>query len=118
MGLPQEGAVAADFAALQLDFLACLVVVIDGVLGVLKERVVGLDPVRDVGVDERVVLEAVLEFLGVVVLQELQELQEVDDLVVTPVADVRPRVVWLDGLPFKAILEHAVRVVPVEGGRV
>ena len=118
VGLAKECAVAADFATLEVDFLACLVVVIDGVLGVFQERVVRLDPVGDVGVDERVVLEVVLEFLRVVRLQELQELEEVDDLVVAPVADVRPRVVRLNLFPLEAILEHAVRVVAVEGGRV
>ena len=118
VGLAQERAVAANFAALEVDFLACFVVVIDCVLGVLQNGVVRLDPVGDVGVDERVVLEVVFEFLGVVRLQELQELQEVDDLVVAPVADVRPRVVRLNFFPLEAILEHAVRVVAVEGGRV
>ena len=118
VGLAEECAVATDFAALEVDFLAGLVVVIDGVLGVLQERLMRFDPVRDVGVNERVVLEVVLQFLGVVRLQELEELEQVDDLVVAPVADVRPGVVRLDGFPLKAVLEHAIRVVAVEGGRV
>ena len=39
-------------------------------------------------------------------------------MVVAPVADVRPGVVGLNLFPLKAILEHAIRVVAVEGGGV
>ena len=118
MGLAKEGPVATNFAALEVNFLACLMVVIDGVLRILEQRRVGLDAVGNVRVDKRIVLEVRLQLLGVVGPQEFEELEEVDDLVVAPVADVRPGVVRLNFFPLKAVLEHAVWVVAVEGGGV
>ena len=118
MGLTQERTVPSDFILLELDFRLALVVEVDGVFRVLQQIVVALDPVGYIGVDESVVLKIRVQFLGVMVPQELEELEQVDDLVVAPVADVGPRVVRLDGLPLEAVLEHAVRIVPVEGGGV
>ena len=118
VGLAQERTVPSNFILLEFHLLLPFVVELDGVLGVLQQIVIALDAVGDVGVDEGVVLEIRLELLRVVVPKELEEFQQVDDLVVAPVTDVRPRVVGLDGLPFEAVLEHAVGVVPVEGGGV
>ena len=51
-------------------------------------------------------------------LQELEELQEVNDLVIPPISDVRPGIVRLNGLPFKPTLEDAVRIVTIKRRRV
>ena len=45
-----------------------------------------------------------------------EQAEEVDDLVVAPVADVAPRVVRLDGLPVDPLVGDAVGVVAVGGG--
>ena len=118
MGLAKERSVTANFAALQFDLLLGVVVVVDGVFGILKKGVVRLDAVRHVRVDKRVVLEVLLQLFGVVGPEELEELEEVDDLVIAPVTNVGPGVVGLNRFPLKAILEDAVGVVPVEGGGV
>ena len=51
-------------------------------------------------------------------LQELEELQEVNNLVIPPIPNVRPGVVRLNGFPFKPILENAVGIVTIKRRRV
>ena len=48
--------------------------------------------------------------------RNLQQLQEVDHLVVAPIADVRPGVVRVEHLPVEAVAHDAVRVVAIGGG--
>jgi len=51
-------------------------------------------------------------------LTDLEELLEVNDLVVAPVADVGPGVVGFDGFPVEAVFGDPVGIVSVEGGGV
>ena len=118
MGLAQERAIASNFILLEFYFLLALMIEIDRVFGVLQQRFVRLDAVGDIGVDKGVVLEVLLEFLGIVGPQELQEFEQIDDLVVAPVTNVGPRVVRFDGLPFETVFEHAVGVVSLKSGGV
>ncbi len=48
-------------------------------------------------------------------LAELNEFAQVYDLMITPVADVRPRVIGVDDFPVNAFRGDAVRVVAVRG---
>ena len=116
MGFAKEGSIATDFILLKCDPLFPFMIEINRVFGVCEESVIGLDPIGDVGIDKGVILQVVLQFLGVVGAQKLQKLEQVNDLVVAPVADVRPWIVRLNGLPLKAILEHAIRIVSIESG--
>ena len=114
----QQGSITPNLVLLESDSSLALVVELDGVLGILKQFFVRLNAIRHVGVHERVVGEVFVELFRVIRLQELEELQEVNDLVITPVSDVRPGVIRLNGLPFKPVLEDAVRVVPIKRRRV
>ena len=116
--LAKECPVASDFASLQFDLLLGFVVEINGVFGVLKQGIIRFDAVRHIRVDKRIVFEVGLQLLGVVGPQELEEFEEVNDLVVPPVADVGPGIVGLNRFPFETIFEDAVGVVAVERGGV
>ena len=80
--------------------------------------VVRRDAVRHVGVREDGPVDERLQPTGVEPARRLQELDQVDHLVVAPVADVRPRVRRLGHLPVDAGARDAVRVVPVGRRRV
>jgi hypothetical protein len=51
-------------------------------------------------------------------LSGLDEMVQIDHLVITPVADVRPGVVWFGHFPVHAVGGDAIGVVPVDGHRV
>ena len=85
----------------------------DRVVRITEQIGVGLDAVRDVGVAEEAPREEPLQPPGVVLTRQHEEPQQVNQLVVSPVADVRPRVVGLDGLPVDALASDPVRVVAV-----
>jgi hypothetical protein len=87
----------------------------DRVAHVLHDLGVRADLVRDVGIGEQLALEQGAQPLGMVAARQLDELREVDDLVVTPVPDGRPRVVRLRHLPIDAFVRDAVRVVAIRG---
>ena len=85
----------------------------DGCLGLRRLLCVRLEAVGQVGkAVQRTVPQAVQQ-LRVVGLRGLQELQQVDHLVVAPVADVAPGVVVLDDLPVDAVAADAIGVVAV-----
>lgn len=90
----------------------------DGVAGVVEEVFVGADAVGDVGVGEGAAVEEGGEVVGGEVAGGFEELEEVDDLVVAPVADVAPGVVRFCDLPLEAVAGDAVGVEAVGGGGV
>src|ERR1035437_3474623 len=51
-------------------------------------------------------------------LQDLQQLEQVNDLVIAPVANVRPRVMRINYLPINTIARDAIRIVAVRSGGV
>ena len=51
-------------------------------------------------------------------LQNLQQLEQIDDLVIAPVADMCPWVGWINDLPINAVLGDAIGVVAIGGGGV
>ena len=53
-----------------------------------------------------------------VAVRSLLELQEVDHLVIPPVADEGPGIIRIDGLPFEALPLDAIGVVAIRGGGV
>ena len=118
MCFTQQGSIAANLVLLEANSGFALVIEFNGVFRILEQFIVRLDAVRHVGINKRVVREIFVELLWVIRLQELKELQEVNDLVIPPIPDVRPRVIRLNGLPFKPILEDAVRIVTIKRCRV
>ena len=54
-----------------------------------------------------------LEIAGVVLAGQLEELEQIDELVVPPVAEVRPRLIGVGGLPVVPVLGDAIGVVAV-----
>ena len=70
--------------------------------------------VRHVRVGEDGATEHGLQSVGKKLLQYLKELQQVDNLVVSPVTDVGPRVMWFDHLPVDAVAGDTVRVVSID----
>ena len=89
----------------------------DGVVRVVEHGRVGRDPVGNVRVAEDAALQQVGQRAGIEARRDLQELLQVDDLVVAPVADVGPRVALVRHLPLDAVAGDPVRVVAVRRGR-
>ena len=109
----QELPVRAQLRAQRLAPRVLLPVEPDGRAGVANDLGERDDLVGDVGVGEDVALEERPQPLGVVVERELEEPEQVDDLVVAPVADGGPGVARVGRLPVDAVLGDAVRVVAV-----
>ncbi len=85
----------------------------DGVPRVGDDRVEAPDPVGHVGVRVDPLTQAGSEDAGLVAFAGLEQPQEIDDLVVAPVADVAPGVIRVLHLPVDAGAADAVGVVPV-----
>jgi hypothetical protein len=80
---------------------------VGGLLGVR------LEPVGHVGKAEQRAVPQVRQQRRVVCLAGFQQLEQVDHLVVAPVADVAPGVVGVDHLPVDAVAADAVGVVAI-----
>ena len=93
-------------------------VVRNRLVGVVDDGVVGRDPVGHVGVRERRGVHERVQAARVEAVRGLEQLEHVDDLVVVPVPDVRPRVAGLRDLPVDARARDPVGVVAVRRGRV
>jgi hypothetical protein len=93
------------------------VVELDGVVRVVEHGRVWRDAVGHVRVAEDPTLEQRFERARVEAHRDLQQLLQVDDLVVAPIADVGPRVARLGHLPLDAVAGDPVGVVAVGGGR-
>ena len=95
-----------------------VVVVVHRRLWTADEVVEAADPVGDVGVDEDAPAKEPGHAARVVFFEPLDEAGQVDELVVAPVADVRPGIVLVVHLPVEALARDAVGVVAVRGARV
>ena len=67
--------------------------------GVFQYRRKRFDFVRNVGVAEHGPVEQLAKFFRVELLRQFQQFEQVDNLVVAPVADIAPWVVWFLHLP-------------------
>ncbi len=93
-------------------------VVGDRVARVAHDLVVIGQEVGNVGVGEHVAIHPARTGPGFVALPHLQQPQQVDDLVVAPVADVAPRVGGVGHLPVDAVTRDPVGVVALDRGGV
>ena len=118
VGVPEQLAVRPDRAHAALDLRLQVGVEHDRVVRIAEQVGVRLDAVRDVGVAEEAPREEPFQPSGVVLTRQHEQPEQVDQLVIAPVPDVRPRVVGLDGLPVDALVRDAVRVVAVGRGGV
>ena len=98
------------------DTLMRLVVETDGILRISNNLAVRLDAVRHSGKCELAHAKHVDECLRSVVAAELDEFGEIDNLMVAPIADVRPRIIGIDNLPINTFGGDAVRVVAIRRG--
>ena len=87
---------------------------IDSVLWILEKVLVFLNTVRNVRIHKVLLSKILLQGTWIIGLNELQEFQQVDDLVITPVPNVRPWVVRLNCFPIETVFNHAVRVITVK----
>ncbi len=71
--------------------------------------------IRNVGRGEYFFVQQFLQNLGVQLVLQFQKLFKINDLVVVPVADVGPGIVWLGDFPVKAAAGYAVGVKAVRG---
>ena len=56
--------------------------------------------------------------IGIVLITDLQQFEQIDNLVVSPITDVRPRVLRLYHLPVNAVVGDTVGVIPVRRSRI
>ena len=88
----------------------------NGVSRVPRDRLESGDAVRDVGGGECPLDQYRTETAGVDALEHVEQPMQIDDLMVTPVANAAPRVPGVDDFPVNALAGDAIGVVPV-GGR-
>jgi len=50
------------------------------------------------------------------IFDKLEEFQQIDDLVIAPIANIRPRIVGFNGFPIETAFGHAVGVIAVKSG--
>ena len=100
------------------DMLVQVIVEADGVLGVCHYLGIRLEAVRHIGEGKLAHARHVAQRLRVVRKTEFEQAAEVDNLVVAPVADVRPRVLGLYHLPVYALGGNLIGVVAVNGSGV
>ena len=84
------------------------------ILGIGQQFVIRANSVRHVRVGEDIATEHGLQSAWIKVLEYLKELQQVDNLVVSPVTDVGPRVMRFDHLPVDAVAGDTIRVITID----
>ena len=100
------------------DMLVQVIVEADRVLGVSHYLGIRLEAVGDIGKGKLAHARHVAQCLRVVRKTEFEQAAEIDNLVVAPVADVRPRVLRLYHLPVYALGGNLIGVVAVNGSGV
>ena len=118
IGQGQQGSVGTDLLPPGADGGIPVVVEVDGVLRGLQELFVGFDEVGNGSIDKPVLFKQTPQAARRIFFRELQKFEQVNDLVVAPVADVGPGIVGLDGFPVKSAFGDPVGVVAIEGGGV
>ena len=91
------------------------VVELEGVLGIADYSLIGQDPVRNIGIGESPVMQHPLQNAGVVPMHRIKETMEVDDLMVSPIAEVGPTSLF-GHLPLDSLTSDPVGIVPVLRG--
>ena len=84
------------------------------VLWILEKVLVFLNTVRNVRIHKVLLSKILFQGAWIIGLDEFQEFQQVDDLVITPVPNVRPWVVRLNCFPIETVFYHTVRVISVK----
>ncbi|CAI8437392.1 MAG: Uncharacterised protein [Cryomorphaceae bacterium] len=110
----QKRSIDPEGSAFFLDGFFAFPIKVNRIFRVFHDRAVRLDLVRHIRVDKKVIVEVVAQRTRLVLLDKFEEFQQVDDLMIPPVADVRPRVVRFDRFPVESVFSDAVRVVPIE----
>ena len=118
VAVEQQLAVGADRLHGRFDALRPRAVVIDRVLRVGQQRIERANPVGHVRVAENRLAQQPGQAIRMKRLRELEQLLQVNDLVIAPVADVTPRIIRVLDLPVDAFLGDAIRVVTVDRRRV
>ncbi len=116
LGVQDQPAVRAHLGDERVDPAVQVSVEQDGVVPVSQEHGVGLDPVGHVGVAKDPAAQQGVQPAGVVLDRYFQQLEQVDDLVIAPVADVGPGAARARLFPLDAAAGHPVGVVSVGGG--
>ena len=98
------------------DTLMCLVVEADGILRIGNNLSVRLDAVRNSSKRELTHIKHVDECLRSMVAAKFNQFAQVDNLMVAPVTDVRPRVIGIDNLPVYTFGCDAIRVIAIGCG--
>ena len=89
---------------------------INRMVAIRDQVVIRLNAIRHVRMTENPPLQQAFQRAGVKLRRNFQQFLQVNDLMVAPVADIRPRVVRLRNFPFNPLARDAVRIVAV-GGR-
>ena len=89
-------------------------VVNNRILGIGQQFAIRANSVRDVRVGENIATDHGLQSAWIKVLEYFKELQQVDNLVVSPVTDVGPRVMRFDHLPVDAVAGDTIRVISID----
>ncbi len=87
----------------------------DGVEGIAHEFGIGFDAIRHVGMAEDAPVQVFLESAWVKPGAGFHQFEQVDDLMVAPVTDVRPGVIGFWHFPVDPVVGDAIRVVPISG---
>ena len=111
--ITHQQAVAAKLLGARLGAQVCGLIERHRGLGVGHLLRVGLEAVGHIRKAEQRAVPQPAQQHGVVRLRSFHQFQQVDYLVIPPVADIAPGVVGLDGLPINACAADAVGVVAV-----
>ena len=88
------------------------------ILGIRLDLCIRFEPVRHVGKSILSLVEQSAQRIRIMLVTNLQQAQQIDDLMVSPIADVRPRVLRFDHFPVEALIRNAVGIIPVRSGRI
>ncbi len=116
VGAREQSTVSAHALLALGDRCGMVGVVGDRVARVAHDLVVIGQEVRNVGVGEDIAVQPAGAGTGFVALPHLQQPQQVDDLVISPVPDVAPRVGGIGHLPVDAACGDPVGVVALDRG--
>ena len=116
VGATEETAVGADAGHLPCNGLILFPVEVDGVVPVGQHLAVRPETVRHIGIGKNRLRPQPLQFVRMHLLRYLQQLLQVDNLMIAPIANIGPRVFRLWHLPLDAGAGDAIRIITVGGG--
>ena len=112
----REFAVRADLRDALLNRFFQRPIEINGRVPVAQNLLIRLDFIRHVGMAEHAVIQHRRKPPRVQLRGGFQQFQQVNNLMIAPIADIRPGIFRLRNFPFDAVARDAIRVVAV-GGR-